>query len=48
MQRFTVTCEVTALGLSGSGQGPSRRSAEQEAAVRLLAAIAAAEPAAGS
>lgn len=47
MQSFTVACEVTALGLSSSGRGPSRRSAEQAAAERVLATIAAAEPAAG-
>ena len=48
MQRFKVRCEVAALGLQGSGQGPSRRSAEQEAAQQVLATIAAAEPEAGS
>jgi dsRNA-specific ribonuclease len=40
MQRFSVTCEVEELGLQGSGQGASRRSAEQEAAQQVLEAIA--------
>jgi ribonuclease-3 len=44
MQRFTVTCTVDALALQGSGQGSSRRSAEQEAAQQVLTSIAAAEP----
>ncbi len=39
MQRFSVTCEVVALGLRGSGQGASRRDAEQEAAQQVLSAI---------
>jgi ribonuclease-3 len=41
MQRFSVTCEVAALGLRASGQGASRRGAEQEAARQVLEAIAA-------
>ena len=41
MQRFSVTCEVAALGLRASGEGASRRGAEQEAARQLLEAIAA-------
>jgi ribonuclease-3 len=48
MQRFKVICEVAALGLRGSGQGLSRRSAEQEAAAQVLASIAAAGPEAQS
>lgn len=40
MQKFSVTCEVAPLRLSGTGQGPSRRSAEQEAAQQVLVAIA--------
>lgn len=35
-QTFEVECAVTALGLSESGEGRSRRAAEQEAARRLL------------
>ena len=38
-QMFIVNCEVAALGLSGSGIGPSRRAAEQHAAEQVLAAI---------
>ena len=40
-QTFRVSCEVQALGLSVSGQGSSRRRAEQQAAERMLAGIAA-------
>ena len=40
MQRFSVTCEVDALGLRAGGQGASRRGAEQEAAQQVLDAIA--------
>jgi ribonuclease-3 len=40
MQRFSVTCEVEGLGLRASGEGASRRSAEQEAAQVLLETIA--------
>ena len=40
MQRFSVTCEVAALGLRTSGEGASRRAAEQEAARQALEAIA--------
>ena len=35
-QSFTVKCEVPALGLTTSGQGSSRRRAEQEAAERMI------------
>lgn len=35
-QTFEVSCEVPPLGLRESGEGRSRRSAEQEAARRLL------------
>jgi len=37
-QTFAVTCSVEALGLSASGSGSSRRKAEQEAALGVLAA----------
>jgi ribonuclease-3 len=35
-QTFEVACEVPALGVTGSGQGRSRRAAEQEAAHAVL------------
>ncbi len=35
-QTFEVACEVAALGLAESGEGRSRRAAEQEAARRML------------
>jgi ribonuclease-3 len=35
-QTFEVSCVVEALGLSESGQGRSRRAAEQEAAARMI------------
>ena len=38
-QRFTVTCEVQALGAVTRGDGASRRAAEQVAAERLLARL---------
>jgi ribonuclease-3 len=38
-QTFDVECAVPALGLAASGEGKSRRAAEQEAARRLLAAL---------
>ena len=38
-QTFEVACEVPALGLSESGEGRSRRQAEQEAARRMLALL---------
>jgi ribonuclease-3 len=38
-QTFEVACEVAALGLSQQGQGRSRRSAEQEAARRMLESL---------
>ena len=39
-QTFHVSCEVPALRLAAEGSGSSRRRAEQEAAERILAAIA--------
>jgi ribonuclease-3 len=38
-QSFTVSCEVAALKLATSGQGSSRRRAEQEAAERMIETI---------
>jgi ribonuclease-3 len=38
-QTFVVECAVAALGLSESGEGRSRRAAEQEAARRMLQAV---------
>ena len=38
-QTFEVECGVPALGLAERGEGRSRRSAEQEAARRMLAAL---------
>jgi ribonuclease III len=38
-QTFDVVCEVPALGLTESGEGRSRRQAEQEAAQRMLATL---------
>jgi ribonuclease-3 len=38
-QTFDVSCEVPALGLTGSGLGRSRRAAEQEAARVVLARL---------
>jgi ribonuclease-3 len=38
-QMFTVRCSVRALGAEAQARGRSRRSAEQEAAARLLEAI---------
>jgi ribonuclease III len=38
-QTFWVVCEVSALGLAASGQGSSRRRAEQQAAERVLSEI---------
>jgi ribonuclease-3 len=40
MQQFSVTCEVEGLALRASGQGASRRAAEQAAAQLVLDAIA--------
>lgn len=40
-QHFSVRCEVAELGLETQGEGSSRRRAEQEAAQRLLEALAA-------
>jgi len=40
-QMFVVQCEVAALGLHGTGIGPSRRAAEQHAAEQVLVAIGA-------
>ena len=39
-QRFAVACEVTTLRMRAQGEGSSRRRAEQEAAQRLLDALA--------
>ena len=39
-QTFTVCCEVPALKLAESGEGRSRRAAEQEAAARMLSVLA--------
>ena len=38
-QTFEVECAVVTLGLKESGEGRSRRAAEQEAAARMLAAL---------
>jgi len=38
-QRFVASCEVTALEVRASGEGSSRRRAEQEAAQRVLEQI---------
>ena len=35
-QTFEVVCQVAALGLEASGQGVSRRAAEQAAAAAML------------
>ena len=43
-QTFTVECRVDDLGLAASGQGPSRRAAEQAAAERVLEELAKAAP----
>src|SRR4051812_45299993 len=42
-QTFEVECAVPALSLSESGQGKSRRTAEQEAARRMLDALSASD-----
>ena len=42
-QTFEVVCEVPALALSESGEGRSRRQAEQEAARRMLATLKASD-----
>jgi ribonuclease-3 len=42
-QTFEVECAVPALGLSEQGQGKSRRTAEQEAARRMLDALRASD-----
>jgi len=39
-QLFTVECRVDDLGVAASGQGPSRRAAEQAAAEAVLAELA--------
>jgi ribonuclease-3 len=39
-QLFTVECRVDDLGVAASGQGPSRRAAEQAAAEAVLAGLA--------
>jgi ribonuclease-3 len=38
-QRFSVICSVSALGEKSSGQGASRRKAEQDAASKMLAQL---------
>lgn len=38
-QLFNVVCDVPALSLTASGQGPSRRAAEQAAATAMLAQL---------
>ncbi len=42
-QTFEVECAVAALGLAEQGEGKSRRTAEQEAARRMLAALKASD-----
>jgi ribonuclease-3 len=42
-QTFDVECSVPALGLTESGEGRSRRIAEQEAARRMLDALKASD-----
>ncbi|MDO9091948.1 MAG: ribonuclease III [Rubrivivax sp.] len=42
-QTFEVECAVAALGLTELGEGKSRRTAEQEAARRMLAALKASD-----
>lgn len=42
-QTFVVECAVAALGLAESGEGRSRRAAEQEAARRMLEALKASD-----
>lgn len=42
-QTFQVECQVPALGLAEPGQGKSRRTAEQEAAQRMLATLKASD-----
>ncbi len=42
-QTFEVECAVAALGLAELGEGKSRRTAEQEAARRMLAALKASD-----
>ena len=43
-QLFTVECRVPALSIVATGQGPSRRAAEQEAAAAALAETTARKP----
>jgi ribonuclease-3 len=43
-QTFTVECRIPALGIAAQGSGPSRRSAEQDAARRAYAEATAAGP----
>jgi ribonuclease III len=42
-QTFAVECEVAALGLVEAGEGRSRRSAEQDAALRMLGRLKASD-----
>ena len=44
-QMFVVSCRIPALGITLSGQGKSRRAAEQEAAMAVLKQVGALEPA---
>jgi ribonuclease-3 len=44
-QTFTVECRVDDLGLAASGQGASRRAAEQSAAEQVLKQLAESAPA---
>jgi ribonuclease-3 len=43
-QTFRVECRVEELGFSATGEGASRRAAEQQAAEAVLALVAAAKP----
>lgn len=47
-QTFEVECAVPALGLTETGEGRSRRAAEQEAAHRMLTALKASDDKPGS
>jgi len=38
-QQFTVECRIAELSIVATGSGPSRRAAEQDAAVQALAAV---------
>lgn len=47
-QRFAVQCEVPELGLRSSGEGPSRRAAEQDAAQSMITLLEQQAPAAAT